>query len=279
MEVYIPNSANKNVVKNLIIAAHKDDGEMIGLKGIYDSMNSNGSCAMIVLTDGGGCPTTGKYSGVGYDEMVRIRTEEQKKASEAGKYNSLYLLERKSTDIKKMTKSALSELVYILRQFSDLDTVYIHNPFDNHPTHQAAAQIAITALRELKNNFDIKSVMQEGGVNYLPPKKIIGVEVWGSLDWLPEKYKYIIDTSEAEKIADELMGKFVSQNYVKKYDVASKSRRYANATFYESHNENVYGSISYGIDLTDFVLKSNKGVKDLFNEVVKEFSKTIGKKK
>lgn len=277
MELYVPTNANKSKVKNLVIAAHKDDGEMIGLKGIYDSLNSDGSCAMIILTDGGGCPKTGKYADLTYDEMVKLRTTEQKNASEIGRYNSLYLLEHKSSDIKRKSSSIVNELIYILRQFSGIETLYIHNPFDNHPTHKAVAQIVIKALRDLKKTYDIKNVVQEGGVNYLPPKQIIAVEVWGGLDWLPGKYKYIIDTSNAEDLADQLMSQFVSQNYVKKYDVASKSRRYANATFYESHNENIYDSFSYGLDLTNFVLNTNKEIKDLFNEIVKAFTKTIEK--
>ena len=277
MELYVPTNANKSKVKNLVIAAHKDDGEMIGLKGIYDSLNSDGSCAMIILTDGGGCPKTGKYADLTYDEMVKLRTTEQKNASEIGRYHSLYLLEHKSSDIKRKSSSIVNELIYILRQFSGIDTLYIHNPFDNHPTHKAVAQIVIKALRDLKKTYDIKNVVQEGGVNYLPPKQIIAVEVWGGLDWLPGKYKYIIDTSNAEDLADQLMSQFVSQNYVKKYDVASKSRRYANATFYESHNENIYDSFSYGLDLTNFVLNTNKEIKDLFNEIVKAFTKTIEK--
>ena len=277
MELYVPTNANKSKVKNLVIAAHKDDGEMIGLKGIYDSLNSDGSCAMIILTDGGGCPKTGKYADLTYDEMVKLRTTEQKNASEIGRYNSLYLLEHKSSDIKRKSSSIVNELIYILRQFSGIDTLYIHNPFDNHPTHKAVAQIVIKALRDLKKTYDIKNVVQEGGVNYLSPKQIIAVEVWGGLDWLPGKYKYIIDTSNAEDLADQLMSQFVSQNYVKKYDVASKSRRYANATFYESHNENIYDSFSYGLDLTNFVLNTNKEIKDLFNEIVKAFTKTIEK--
>ena len=275
MELYVPTNANKSKVKNLVIAAHKDDGEMIGLKGIYDSLNSEGSCAMIIFTDGGGCPKTGKYADLTYDEMVKLRTTEQKNASEIGRYNLLYLLEHKSSDIKRKSSSIVNELIYILRQFSGIDTLYIHNPFDNHPTHKAVAQIVIKALRDLKKTYDIKNVVQEGGVNYLPPKQIIAVEVWGGLDWLPGKYKYIIDTSNAEDLADQLMSQFVSQNYVKKYDVASKSRRYANATFYESHNENIYDSFSYGLDLTNFVLNTNKEIKDLFNEIVKAFTKTI----
>lgn len=277
MELYVPINANKSKVKNLVIAAHKDDGEMIGLKGIYDSLNSDGSCAMIILTDGGGCPKTGKYADLTYDEMVKLRTTEQKNASEIGRYNSLYLLEHKSSDIKRKSSSIVNELIYILRQFSGIDTLYIHNPFDNHPTHKAVAQIVVKALRDLRKTYDIKNVVQEGGVNYLPPKQIIAVEVWGGLDWLPGKYKYIIDTSNAEDLADQLMSQFVSQNYVKKYDVASKSRRYANATFYESHNENIYDSFSYGLDLTNFVLNTNKEIKDLFNEIVKAFTKTIEK--
>ena len=277
MELYVPTNANKSKVKNLIIAAHKDDGEMIGLKGIYESLESEGSCAMIILTDGGGCPKTGKYAGLSYDEIVELRTTEQKNASEIGRYNSLYLLEHKSNDVKRKSSSIVSELTFILRQFSGVDTIYIHNPFDNHPTHKAASQIVINALRDLKKTYDIKNVVQEGGVNYLPPKQIIAVEVWGGLDWIPGKYKYIIDTSKAEDLADKLMSQFVSQNYVKKYDVASKARRYSNATFYESHNENVYESFSYGLDLTHFVLNTNKEIKDLFNEIVKLFSKTIEK--
>ena len=84
MEIYTPKNANKSKVKNLIIAAHKDDGEMIGIRAIKDGLMGDGSVVMIVLTDGGGCPKIGDYADLSYDDMVELRTSEEKRASEIG---------------------------------------------------------------------------------------------------------------------------------------------------------------------------------------------------
>ena len=71
MEIYKPKDSNKNIVKNIVIAAHKDDGEMIGIKGIDDSFKKDESLVMIILTSGSGCPRVGEFESVSDEDISR----------------------------------------------------------------------------------------------------------------------------------------------------------------------------------------------------------------
>lgn len=82
------------------------------------------------------------------------------------------------------------------------------------------------------------------------PRKIYGCEVWRDLDWLADCDKVAMDVSGSDALAAELMDCFVSQNAVKRYDVASAARRKANATFYQSHEGDEATAIVYGVDMT-----------------------------
>ena len=46
------------------------------------------------------------------------------------------------------------------------------------------------------------------------------------------------------------MSCFVSQNAVKRYDIAAAARRAANATFYQSHAGDEATALVYAVDLT-----------------------------
>ena len=127
MEIYKPKDSNTKTMKNIVIAAHKDDGEMIGIKAIDDSFKKDESLIMIVLTNGSGCPRIGEYESVSDEDMVEIRTAEQKRASEIGRYYKLYLLEHYSKLVQEQDKIIKQELVEILKQYPDVENIYIHN--------------------------------------------------------------------------------------------------------------------------------------------------------
>ena len=85
---FVPKTSRKKPITHLAIVAHKDDGEMVGMQGITSCFESGGF-ALIVLTDGGNCPRDGKYKGVSYEDMVELRTAEQKRAATYGKYEKV----------------------------------------------------------------------------------------------------------------------------------------------------------------------------------------------
>ena len=266
MEVYKPKDSNTNVVKNVVIAAHKDDGEMIGIKGIDDSFKKDESLVMIILTNGSGCPRVGEFESVSDEDMVEIRTAEQKRTSEIGRYNMLYLLEHPSKAVQSKEEAIQQEIIEILEKYPDVENIYIHNPFDSHKTHVCACELAIDSIRDMY----LKGKLQK-------LKNVLGVEVWRSLDWLPDKYKVALDTSGSEFISQNIMSVFVSQNMAKRYDEAIAARRMANATFDASHESNSCASLTYAINLMDLVTSVNKNILDLLTENIELFEKNLRK--
>lgn len=266
MEVYKPKDSNEKIVKNIVIAAHKDDGEMIGIKAIDDSFKKDESMVMIILTNGSGCPRVGEFKSVSDEDMVEIRTAEQKRAAEIGRYNCLYLLEHSSKEVQDMHTNIKNELVEILKKYPEIENIYIHNPFDKHNTHVGACELAIAAIKELYADGALKKL-----------SKVLGVEVWRGLDWLPDKYKVTIDTTGAEFISQNIMSVFVSQNSAKRYDEAISNRRLANATFDASHESNICTSLMYAIDLMGVVQDVNKNLSDLLTENLDLFEKELRK--
>ena len=238
MEKFVPKSARGAEVKYFAVSAHKDDVEMLALDGIFKCRDTGGFAAA-VLTDGGQCPRSAEYAAVSDEDMALLRAAEQKRAAEAGRYEELYLFEKSSAEVKRQAKEggdAVLGLAEIFRAHPRLEALYLHNPFDRHPTHVAAFETAIKAVNLLKDDEK--------------PRKIYGCEVWRDLDWLADCDKVAMDVSGSDALAAELMDCFVSQNAVKRYDVASAARRKANATFYQSHEGDEATAIVYGVDMT-----------------------------
>ena len=93
--LYTPKNEKKGDRVNLCISAHQDDIEIMAYHGIIDAYNSLDKVFVAcVTTDGAGSARSGKYASFTDDDMKLIRVEEQKKASEIGHYNKLYLLPR-----------------------------------------------------------------------------------------------------------------------------------------------------------------------------------------
>ena len=216
MEKFVPSSARDGKIKYAAISAHKDDMEMFAFDGIVKAYDEGGF-AGIVLTDGANCPRSADYADVGGEDMTALRSAEQKRAAEIGRYSELWLLDATSEEVKLLSDDVVSSVAEILRGFPRLDALYLHNPFDRHPTHVGAFVCAIKAVRMLKNEEK--------------PRKIYACEVWRDLDWPSENDKVALDVGGKEFLAARLMDVFVSQNSVKRYDVAaqrhvqSKSRR------------------------------------------------------
>jgi LmbE family N-acetylglucosaminyl deacetylase len=118
--------------------------------------------------------------------------------------------------------------------------VYTHNPADKHDTHIGVVVAALQAMRELPREHR--------------PLKVLGCEVWRSLDWLPDSDKALMDVSGRENLAYALSGVFDSQIAGgKRYDAAIVGRRSANATFFESHETDKATQLIFGMDLSPLV--------------------------
>jgi hypothetical protein len=118
--------------------------------------------------------------------------------------------------------------------------VYTHNLADKHDTHVGVVIAAVQAMREIPSDQR--------------PKKVIGCEVWRSLDWLSDAEKVIMDVSGRDHLAAALNGVFDSQIAGgKRYDLATLGRRAANATFFKSHATDQSSQLIFDMDLTPLV--------------------------
>ena len=266
-EIFIPDPTNLSDplgrTTHLCIGAHQDDLEIMAAQPIIECFhNSDLWFSGVVLSDGRGSPRNGIYQQTSDEEMQQIRKMEQRKAAIIGNYSSLVMLDYPSTAIKDAENSdPVDDLVQILR-VTKPTMVYTHNLADKHETHVAVVLRVIKALRELNANER--------------PTKVIGCEVWRSLDWVNDHEKVVMDLSAHDNLQHALLSVFDSQiSGGKRYDKATMSRRLANATFFESHGVDNMNGAAFGIDLTPLVDDSNIQPSEYINGYVERFKSDV----
>lgn len=257
MEKFVPSSARDGDVAFLAVSAHKDDMEMFAFDGILRSARGEGGFAGVVLTDGGQCPRAPQFAGVSDEDMAQLRTAEQKRAAEVGGYSALYLFEETSAAVKSRDGKLVRGLEEILLELPRLEVLYTHNPFDRHPTHVGAFCVVMDAVRRLPDDRK--------------PRRIYGCEVWRDLDWLPDSVKTEFDVSGEENFASELMSCFVTQNAVKRYDIAALARRKAHATFGRSHEGDTSTGLIYAVDMTALACTDDAGTEKFVGDILARF--------
>lgn len=244
---------------HLAIVAHQDDAEIIGYSGIhrcYQSSEQWFSC--ITLTNGSGASRGGKYQNISDHELSVIRQSEQIKAAQLGEYAYCQQWLCNSKELKTHQTHAINQLANTIA-ITRPDTVYTHNPFDKHATHITVMNIALQAIKQVQNNDP----------TYTP--KVYGVEVWGSLDWLPELYRIDLDCSPMPNLEQALIGLYDSQiDGNKGYDTAVLGRRLSNATFHSSHSEDTLRSSNIALDLS-LVANGTLSLKSYSQEILDVF--------
>ncbi|MBO4770416.1 MAG: PIG-L family deacetylase [Clostridia bacterium] len=225
-------------VNNLCIAAHQDDVEIMAYGQIAECYE-HGGFAAVVLTDGAGSLRCGRYAGVSDEEMKKIRFFEQCRAAEIGNYDMLFQLAYSSDDIKKGVKDVEDDISSIILATLP-EKIFIHNFADKHDTHVASALRTLGALRGISDIFR--------------PGKVYMMEVWRGLDWLNDNAKTMFDTAPYPELAERILNVYDSQIAGgKEYTRAAVGRRFANATFFESHSVDSFRSASIGVEITEFV--------------------------
>ncbi|MGZ4704565.1 MAG: PIG-L deacetylase family protein, partial [Acidimicrobiales bacterium] len=199
----------------------------------------------VACTNGVGSVRTGRYAGITDDEMAAVRRDEQRAAATIGGYSAIFQLGHPSPAIRGETDAAsprgglvdeLAEIVVAARPVN----VYTHNLADKHTTHLAAGLATVEALRSLP--------LEQR------PWRVVGIEGWRNLDWLPDDEKVLLDVSPYRELADRLAAVFVSQlEGGKRYDLAERGRRMANATLLEPRAVEEADEITYAMDLTPLV--------------------------
>lgn len=243
---------------HLCIGAHQDDIEIMAYHGIAECYNhSDKHFTGVVVTDGGGSPRTGAYADVSNEEMKEIRKQEQRMAAQIGDYNLQLQLGYSSADVKQGSKAVLQDLITIFQNCSP-EIVYLHQPTDRHSTHVAVCILCLNAIRLLPLERR--------------PKKVVGCEVWGSLDWLVGDIRYELDTSKYPELAERLLSVYDSQiSGGKRYDLATLGRRRANATYSQSHSVDMHKGITLAMDLTALAHDDNIDIKAFTLDLIDKF--------
>ena len=242
-EIYIPDGCENGLARttDLCVAAHQDDVEIMAyapISACYASEDRHFTA--VIATDGAGSPRSGAFLDCTDDDMKKIRVIEQKKAADIGKYSALVLLGYKSSEVKdKNDCRPVNELSEILLTAKPKN-VYIHSFADKHDTHVASALRTLCALRAVRNEYK--------------PEKLYMLEAWRGHDWLCNEDKTLLDASGYPDLAKQLLDVFESQIAGgKRYDLAAIGRRYANATFFESHSTDDMSAVTYAIDATELI--------------------------
>ena len=266
-KIYTPDQTNETETlmrtTHLCIAAHQDDIEIMAAQPIIECFQHKQKWFTgVVMTDGRGSPREGSYKNTTDEEMRLIRFEEQRKAAVIGDYSALISLVYPSAEIKDGSKQEpVDDLLQILR-VTRPKIVFTHNLADKHDTHVGVTLRVIKALRSLDQSER--------------PEKVVGCEVWRSLDWINDADKVVMDLSTHTNLQLALLGVFDSQIAGgKRYDLATMSRRQANATFFESHGVDAATGLSFALDITPLMSDSSMQPLNYINGFIRRFEKDI----
>ncbi len=250
---------------HVAVGAHQDDIEIMAYSGIAECFGDPGKWfGGITVTDGAGSPRTGIYADYTDEEMKKVRLKEQRKAAFLGEYSFQIQLGYPSKTVKDPGDSnVVEDLVRVLER-TNAEIFYLHNPADKHDTHVAVLVKAIEALRRLPAE-------KKGNI-----KKVYGCEVWRSLDWMVDRNKVVLPTSLHQNLASALVSIYDSQiSGGKRYDLASISRRQANATYLDTHAVDAHDSVTYAMDLTPLIKDESLDVWELVEKELNLFVEDV----
>jgi LmbE family N-acetylglucosaminyl deacetylase len=248
-EVFVPDGSPPHDAvartTHLGICAHQDDLEIMAYHGILECFQRKDRWFTgVTMTNGSGSARDLEYKDYSDSEMVDVRRLEQKKAAFVGEFSSMLLLNHKSAAVKDPKNVDVAADLDAVLALASPEFVYTHNLADKHDTHVAVVLRVLAALRRLPKSER--------------PRKVIGCEVWRDLDWLCDSDKVVMPVDRHQNLADALMGVFDSQICGgKRYDLAARGRRLANATFFESHLVDKDQALIWGIDLTPLLDEEN----------------------
>src|SRR5512147_1964752 len=180
---------------HLCVAAHQDDIEIMAAQPILECFQQKDKWfSGVVVTDGRGSPRDNLYKDYTDEEMRLVRFKEQRKAAFLGEYAAQIMLDHPSKVVKDASKlEPVEDLISVLRAAKP-QFVYTHNLADKHDTHVAVALRVVDAIRRLEPAER--------------PARLVGCEVWRSLDWMVDSDKVTMNLSSHENLQEALLGVF-----------------------------------------------------------------------
>jgi LmbE family N-acetylglucosaminyl deacetylase len=227
---------------HLGVGAHPDDLEILAMDGILRCFHKTDEWfAGVVVTNGAGSPRSGRYRDHTDAMMGEVRRREQRKAAHVGAYAAVAFLDYPSAAVKSPKDARAQEDLAAILSITGPTTVYTHNLADRHDTHVAVALRTIAAIRSLPQDRR--------------PRRLYGCEAWRDLDWLADSDKVVFDLSAHEGLQAALIGVFDSQiSGGKRYDLATRGRQQAHATYHASHRTDAATSLGYAMDMTPLIV-------------------------
>ncbi len=267
-DLFIPDRTGTSAAlartTHLGIGAHQDDLEFMALHGILECFQrTDRRFGGVICTDGAGSARTGPYAEFTDEQMKALRVQEQRTAATIGQYGFIAQLGHSSASVKNApARPAVTGDLKAILEATQPETVYTHNPADKHATHIGVFLATLEAIRELPPEER--------------PKRLLGCEVWRSLDWLDDADKVVLPLSAHPNLAAALNGVFDSQiSGGKRYDLAVEGRRLANATFFDSHSVDAHDRVAYALDLTPLILDDNLDPVDFTLAFVEKFRDSV----
>lgn len=269
-ELYFPQGVGDDRTlartTHLGIGAHQDDLEIFAIHGILAGLDDkNNSFTGVTVTDGRSAPRSGPYAEISDDDLWKLRTAEQKKAADIGRYNAQIMLNYSSAEVKSPDRDSVIGDIKKIIEVTQPEVIYTHNLADKHDTHVAVALSVIAALREISP--DIAKLT------------LFGCEVWGDLDWLSDEHKVALDVSGHPDLQEHLLDVFESQIAGgKRYDLATVGRQMANATYYQSHQTDQTSRMTYAMDLTPLIEDPELSIPEFINQHIQNFAGNVRKR-
>ncbi len=266
-EVYVPDSMPVEEAlartTHLCIAAHQDDIEIMAAQPILECFQQKDKWFTgVVVTDGRGSPRDNLYKDYTDEEMRLVRFKEQRKAAIVAEYAAQVMLDFPSKIIKDASRPEPVRDLVTLLSAAKPEFVFTHNLADKHDTHVAVALRVVNAIRQLNQSER--------------PARLVGCEVWRSLDWMADSDKVTMDLSSHENLQTALLGVFDSQVAGgKRYDLASMGRRRANATYFESHGVDNSTGMSFGTDMTPLIKDTGIDVVAFVQDLIGHFAQDV----
>jgi len=226
---------------HLGIGAHQDDLEFMAYHGIAECFHRQDKWfGGVILTDGKGSSRAGPYKEWTDDQVAAERVQEQRRAAVLGEFSFVAQLGFPSKEVRDAKAAAPRADLRAILAAAKPEVVYLHNPADKHQTHVGVTLRALEAMRALPAADR--------------PRKVVGCEVWRSLDWLLDADKVVLPVSQRLNLAAALNGVFDSQiTGGKRYDLAVMGRRLANATFFDAYSSDQETHLQWAMDLTPLV--------------------------
>lgn len=266
-ELYIPDGVEESAAlartTHMGIGAHQDDLEIMAYDGILECFGQEDKwfCG-VTVTNGAGSPRDALYADYTDDQMRDVRRVEQKKAAYVGEYSAQVLLDHSSSAVKDPSNPNVAADLKKLIQAANPEVIYTHNFADKHDTHVGVALRVVSVLRDLPAESR--------------PQSLYACEVWRDLDWMVDDDKVAFDVEGHENLENALLGVFDSQNCGgKRYDLATRGRRVANATYHASHDVNVTQSMAFAMDITPLIQDDSLDIVQFISDYINRFAADV----